>query len=80
MEVFMKSAALQMIETQLPLLSSDEQLLLIERLVRQLRRRRITPEMEAELVEMANDPQIQKELREINEEFAVTEEDGLEGL
>ena len=76
----MKSAALQMIETQLPLLSSDEQLLLIERLVRQLRRRRITPEMEAELVEMANDPQIQKELREINEEFAVTEEDGLEGL
>jgi hypothetical protein len=69
-----------MIETQLPLLSSDEQLLLIERLVHQLRRRRITPEMEAELAEMAKDPEIRQQLREIEEEFSVAEEDGLEGL
>jgi hypothetical protein len=36
--------------------------------------------MEAGIAEMAKDPQIQKELRAIEEEFAGTEEDGLEGL
>jgi hypothetical protein len=35
---------------------------------------------EEDIVAMANDPQIQAEIAAINEEFAVTDMDGLEGL
>jgi hypothetical protein len=35
-------------------------------------------DIESQLAAMANDPEIQKELREIEKEFMVTETDGLE--
>ena len=74
----MKSDALQTIEKQLRLLSSDEQLLLIEQLAQQLRKPSSKNGKHAALVAMASDPQIQAELRQIDAEFMVAEEDGLE--
>ena len=52
----MKSSALQTIEKQLPLLSREEQLWLIEHLAKQLRRRPQPANFEADLIAMANDP------------------------
>lgn len=34
-------------------------------------------DIQAQLMEMASDPQVQDELREIADEFALTEQDGL---
>ena len=75
----MKSSSLQAIEKELPLLSQQEQLWLFEHLA-QLQKERRREEWEASLEAMAKDPQIQAEIRQIQEEFAVTEMDGLEGL
>ena len=73
----MKSEALQTIELQLPLLSIDEQAWLLDNLARRARdERRLA--FKADLAEMANDPQIQAELRQIDAEFRCTEMDGLE--
>ena len=76
----MNSSVLESIENQLPQLSHDEQLWLIERLAKRLRKKPPPANFEADLAAMANDPQIQQELRAIEAEFAVTEQDGLEGL
>jgi hypothetical protein len=54
-------------------LSAREKLWLLERIARQLRE----PD-EAELLEMANDSEIQSEITAINQEFALTEMDGLQ--
>ena len=76
----MSSAALQSIEQQLPLLSHEEQICLIAKLAHRLRRQPPPPDFETDLIAMANDPEIQREIREIEAEFAGTEMDGLEGL
>jgi hypothetical protein len=76
----MRSIALESIETQLTNLSHDECLWLIEKLAKQIRRQPPPADFEADLIAMANDPLLQKELRAIEAEFAVTEQDGLEGL
>ncbi|HEY9849277.1 MAG TPA: hypothetical protein V6D28_07450 [Leptolyngbyaceae cyanobacterium] len=62
----------------------EEQLWLLERIARQVRERTIIKNklinakyMEEQLTEMANDANIQAEIAAINEEFAVTEMDGL---
>ena len=56
----------------------DEQLLLIERLSHRIRKNiAITTDIEFQLREMAVDPEIQRELQEIEREFSVTEQDGL---
>jgi hypothetical protein len=68
------------IENQIYALSPDEQLALIERLAKRLRKLHEDREWERDLAAMAADPDIQREIREINEEFAAAEEDGLEGL
>ena len=68
------------IESQIDALSPEQQLALIERLAKSLRNRQEQREWDKDLVAMAADPDIQREIREINEEFAVAEEDGLEGL
>jgi hypothetical protein len=52
--------------TELGILSSEH----IEQLLR--------TDIQAQLAEMANDPALQKELRDIDAEFATTEADGLE--
>lgn len=74
------------IEPKASRLSYEEQLWLIERLVRQLRegaKNNNSSEPDffgAQIAAMANDPEIQTELRQINEEFAITEADGLARL
>ncbi|MDY6867657.1 MAG: hypothetical protein SVT56_07100 [Chloroflexota bacterium] len=61
---------------ELPL---DDQLRLMERLAQNIRNLMATKsDIEIQLAAMANDPEIQKELRMIEEEFALTEADGLE--
>lgn len=40
----------------------------------------IRADIEAQLADMAHDPEIQKELRAIEEEFMVTEADGLDDV
>ncbi len=76
----MKSSSLQSIEKELPMLSQDEQLWLIECVAQQLRKTQQRAAFAAAMEEMANDPEIQTENRRIAEEFAVTDADGLEGL
>jgi hypothetical protein len=78
----MPSTTLLEIERQIHQLQPDEQLWLIERLVHGLRRHSLQEQaaLEKDLAAMAADPQIQSELRQINEEFLTTESDGLEGL
>ncbi len=78
----MSSTVLSQIERTINRLSHDERLWLIEQLAHNLREVGSDTvehaDFESQLEEMAMDPEIQAELREINREFAVTESDGLE--
>lgn len=73
-------ARLHELERQIREFPREEQLWLIERLARGLRSStRLTPdERDQQLALMAADPDIQREIREIDKEFAHTERDGLE--
>lgn len=75
----MNTPALEKIEAQILQLGLNEQLRLIEFLARRVRENAQKPSgnLENELSEMANDPEIQRELREIENEFAGTLLDGL---
>jgi hypothetical protein len=62
-------------------LTLAEQLDLIEQLARQIRSRATSPEAGVdELERMASDPDIQREIAQINAEFAPAENDGLANL
>jgi hypothetical protein len=76
----MSAVTLTEIERRLDDLSLDEQLRLLERLAARVRRQAAdrTNGGDAELAAMAADPEIQRELRAIEEEFRVAEVDGLE--
>lgn len=76
----MSNASLAQIEQQINRLSINEQLLLMERLAQQIRRQtKKQPAITSyDLQAMANDPEIQREIREIGAEFSATESDGLE--
>lgn len=75
----MPGATLSQLEKHLMQLPVDDQLWLIERLTQHLRQRLANwPALERQLAEMAADPEIQRELRAIEEEFAPAEADGLE--
>jgi hypothetical protein len=63
------------LENSISSLSFGEKLWLLERIVQQLRKTD-----EAELSEMANEPEVQAELITINDEFVFTEMDGLSDL
>jgi hypothetical protein len=76
----MPSHALELIQRELGSLSKQEQLWLIEHLARGLRGQPKPANFDADLIAMANDPQIQAEISAINEEFVVAEQDGLDGL
>ena len=76
----MHSTVLDGIRTQLDQLSQEEQLWLIEQLAHRLRGHSRQSSLQAELAEMASDPAMQREIREISEEFRPTEGDGLEDL
>ncbi len=75
----MATTALSQFENDFEQLSPEAQFSLLERLA--LRARRASPEQhnawEAELEAMAADPEIQREVSNINAEFKVTEADGL---
>ena len=74
------SADLSTLEAAIDRLPFRDQLWLMERLARRIRERSEHPPASRDqaLEEMANDPAIQRELREIEAEFATTESDGLE--
>jgi hypothetical protein len=77
----MNFSGLSQIEERITQLPIDEQLWLIERVAQRLREYLSKQgAVDAQLVAMAADPDIQRELHKINEEFAVTESDGLETL
>lgn len=74
----MDTFAMSQIEKDVSRLSLDEQLWLLECLARQLRENLMGQDsLGAQLAAMAADPEIQNELRKIELEFVVTEEDGL---
>jgi hypothetical protein len=76
----MTTPTLEQIETDIAQLSLTEQLLLMERLVHRIRQTTLHPLVvqESDLAAMAADPAIQREVQQINDEFAVTEMDGLD--
>lgn len=83
----MISPTLLEIDRSIRALSVEEQMWLLERLVRHLRKKTHTDafplnsqDMEEDLAAMASDPDIQAEIAAIDEEFAVAEMDGLEKL
>jgi hypothetical protein len=74
----MNQTALSEIEQSVMQLSPDEQLLLISRVAEKLRKKSVTDsEFENQLAEMANDADIRRELKKIEEDFQYTEFDGL---
>ena len=83
----MISQTLVEIERSISSLSIEEQLWLLERIACRVREQTsianklANPKsLEAEIAEMANDPDIQLEIAAIDREFSVTEMDGLEAL
>jgi len=76
----MTTPTLERIEADIDQLSLADQLCLLERLAQRIRERAFHKLLvqENELVAMANDPDIQRELHQINVEFAATETDGLD--
>jgi len=74
----MNFGVLSEIEAHIDKLSVAEQLALLEYVAQRLRKNLgAQSNLENELALMAADPDIQRELREINEEFASMEADGL---
>jgi hypothetical protein len=77
-----RSPAVCELEREIALLPVEDKLLLRDGLDRQIRAAALgksVSEIEAELEEMANDPDIQRELAAIELEFAATSMDGLTG-
>jgi hypothetical protein len=75
----MNLAVLSQIEEHIHQLSLAEQLWLLERLAQRLREQLIVQSpFEQQLAAMADDPDIQRELQRIEEEFAPAAADGLE--
>jgi hypothetical protein len=75
----MNLTVLSQIEARLDELSFAEQLWLLERLAQRLRAQMIVHSpLEQQLAAMAEDPDIQRELQRIEEEFAPAAADGLE--
>lgn len=72
--------ALETIEAALEQLTMTEQLVLLERLASRIRSRTLRglAVNEHDLTAMADDPSIQRELRQIQTEFCATEADGLD--
>lgn len=70
---------LERIETEISQLTLVDQLWLVERLIQLIRKReaRAKVDFDDRLTAMAYDPEMRQQLQEIENEFAVTEEDGL---
>jgi len=77
----MTSSILSHLEEQINQLSIDEQLWLVGRIAQRIREYILQQNVfDKQLVAMAADPEIQRELQKINDEFTETEADGLETL
>lgn len=75
----MNQMTVSQIEQSILQLSVDEQLLIISHVAAKLRGRiDENSDFEAQLIEMADDANIQREIKEINDEFLQAELDGLE--
>ena len=76
----MNDSVVTQIEDSFNQLSISEQLWLIERLVHRVHEATLNSrsDLDEQLALMANDPEIQNELRNIEEEFSHAEADGLE--
>lgn len=76
----MQNTILERIEADMRQLPLTDQLWLMERLAAHIRQRAGagSPAAENQLAAMAQDPQVQRELRRIEAEFAGTETDGLD--
>ena len=75
----MNQIVLSQIEQNILQLSTNEQLWLISRVAEKLRKNfESSSDFEQQLSEMANDSDIQRELKEIEADFLHTEFDGLE--
>ncbi len=75
----MNPSVLSEIKKKINQLSHEEQLWLIERLAHGLRESTLEKGiLENQLAAMASDPEIQNELKKIDEEFVLAELDGLE--
>jgi hypothetical protein len=77
----MQPAHVVELEQQITFLPRTEQLLLVERIIHRLRqdepdRQNLDRQLEA----MAADPEIQREMQSIHDEFVSTEDDGLGSL
>lgn len=75
----MSVMSLTLIESNIGLLSRENQMLLRERIIHRLRKMNIKEKenLDSHLAAMAADGEIQRELRKIDEEFSVAESDGL---
>lgn len=76
----MNMPTLSQMEDRISRLSLDEQIWLMERLVQRIKENTVDRKshLENDLIAMANDPEVQSELREIEKAFDFTEMDGLE--
>ena len=63
------------LEQRISELPVEDQLLLIQRVQSKVK---LKPDLTAQLKDMADDPEVQKELREIQVQFSVAEADGLD--
>jgi hypothetical protein len=74
-----QSATFERLEAELDNLSWVEQVWLLERLAHRIREQApvVSPDLDRQLAAMAEDPDIRRELRQIAEEFAPTEDDRL---
>jgi hypothetical protein len=76
----MSHSLLQDIEAKIDQLSADEKQILLDRLAQQVRMaKNANAQVAATLARMAADPDIQREIAAITQEFADAEGDGLEG-
>ena len=75
----MTTATLEQLDADIEQLRLVDQLWLMERLVHRLRTRATAPSITSDdLAAMATDPAMQKLVQQINREFLLTEDDGLE--
>ncbi|HLP60318.1 MAG TPA: hypothetical protein VK186_15870 [Candidatus Deferrimicrobium sp.] len=75
----MSVMSLTQIESNIGMLSREDQMLLLERIIHRLRKMNIKEKdnLESQLAAMASDGEIQREIQKIDEEFSVAESDGL---
>ncbi|HLP46876.1 MAG TPA: hypothetical protein VK469_13060 [Candidatus Kapabacteria bacterium] len=75
----MSVMSLTQIESNIGMLSREDQMLLLERIIHRLRKMNLKEKnnLESQLAAMASDREIQRELHNIDEEFSIAESDGL---